>query len=289
MNDGDDRQLCVLLLSCVGVGPRYLLPLSDEFHRRYKLVSYVNNYAPSIPDQMVSLEREIAGASVLIHHSPDWLPWLGDKHEEYEATLARVPSGVRKISYPLPHFHPLWPFHTDEARNKDPAREFNRHGVQPVYHFGDSHVIGLLKQGVPQEEIISRYLALDVATVVDLDQLMSSTLSMAARCDRACDVKVADFIATEYRSHRIFQTINHGANRLHFYSANEILKLLDCPPLPEIILDQTRELIDAPMPIHPNIARHFGLAYADEATRYPFDEFRNLTFAEYIRGYVYFS
>jgi hypothetical protein len=289
MSEGNGRQVCLMLLSCVGVGPRYLLPLSDEFHRRYKFVTYVNNYAPSIPGQMVSLEQEIAGASVLIHHNPDWLPWLGDKHEEYEATLARVPGNVMKMSYPLPHFHALWPFHTNDTRNDDSARQFNRHGDQPVYHYGDSYVIELLKQEVLPEEILSRYLSLDVSTVVDLDQLMSSALSMIERCDRTCDIKAADFISTEYRVRKVFQTINHGTNLLHFYLTNEILKLLDCAPLPKIILDQTCELIGGPMPIHPSIARHFGLTYADETTRYPLDEFRNLTFAEYISRYIYFT
>jgi hypothetical protein len=285
----DGRLKCVSLLSCIGVAPRYLLPLSDEFNKRFTLKSYVNNNAPTIPAQMESIRSEIHAADVFIYHNPEWLPVLGDQYERYEALLDELPDRLIKISYPLPHFHFLWPFHANEPRNENSHRPINRHGVQPVYHYGDSYVLDLLKKGDPFEQIIDKYLALNVGDVVDLDRLANSTLSHARRTDETTVVKVGDYLEGNFRTSRVFQTINHGANPLHFFMVNQILNILDCPQLPSTVFDQTRELIGEPVPIHPSVARHFGLAYADESTRYAVDDLRNLTFSEYIRAYVYFS
>lgn len=282
----DGRRLCVILLSCVGVAPKYLLPFSDDFHRQFKLVSYVNNNAPTIPAQLENILSELQQADVLIHHSPEWLPFLGDQYERYETSLDSLPQSLLKVSYPLPLCHFLWPFHANEPRNDDPHRPLNRHGTQPFYHYGDSHILELLKQGAPAERVIEQYVSLKVDEVVDLDALKAMTLGMTERCDRTTTVKVADFFEANIRSQKLFQTINHIGNNMHVYMADEVLKALGCGPLPAGLRERTRELIGEPLPIHPSVARYFGLTYADETTRYPIDEHRNLTFSEYIRAYV---
>jgi hypothetical protein len=226
---------------------------------------------------------------VFIYHSADSIPGLGDKREMYDALIAKIPASVAKISFPLPHLYAFWPFHTNDPRNSDPNRPANRQGSQPFYPYGDSYVLELLRQSLPPEEVISRYVNLDVATVVDLDRMMSSTLSIAAHHDQTTDIKVADFIAHNFRSHKLFQTVNHANNRLLLNMSNQLLDLLDCEPVSERVLDRMQELtVELTMPIHPSIARFFGATYATETTRYSIDRIRYLTFAEYIRDYVYF-
>jgi len=194
-----------------------------------------------------------------------------------------------KIALPLPYFHAFWPFQCNDPRNDSPDRRLNRYGVHPHYHYGDNYLLTLLKQGLPPEEVISRYLALDVSTEVDLDALLRGTLSMIERNERNGVVKVGDLVASNFRSEKLFQTFNHPNNRLLLYMANQILKVLECGQVPESVLTSLTEIIEEPMPIHPSIARHFGVNFVDENTRYSVDHIRYLTFAEYIRDYVYYD
>ena len=73
------------------------------------------------------------------------------------------------------------------------------------------------------------------------------------------------------------------------YISNKVLQLLDCQPVPEAVLDGITEIVERPNPIHPSIARYFGVEYASAETRYPIDEIRNVTFAEFIVDYVHYT
>jgi hypothetical protein len=289
MPDEDGRETCAMLLSCISSGPRYFLPLSDDFHRRFRLVLYGDNTANAVPKQMAACQAAIHSADVFIYHSADWMPFMGDDHEPYERLLEQVPARVKKIPFPLPHLHAFWPFHGPDPRNSIADRPFNRHGEQPCYPYADSYVLDLIKQGLPPEEVISRYLALDLATVADLDKLMQWTMNQAERNDRIMEIKIAEFIGTNFRSLRLFQSINHAGNRLLLYMTNQVLKQLDCRPVPESVLERTVELVQPQSPVHPSIARHFGASWASAGARYTVDSRRYLTFAEYLREYVYYT
>lgn len=285
----DARPTCLLLMSCLSVGPHYFLRLSEDFHRKYKLAIFANHRSDTIPEQMAELEGQIHSSAVFIHHAPDAMPYLGSRREPYEQMLANIPSQVRAISFPHPHLHVFWPFHMNEERHNNPHRPFNRFGIQPSYAYGDSYVLRQLRDQVPPAEILARYLALDVSDVVDLDAKLRSTLSLMERNDRTTDVKITDFVADEFKKNLLFYSIGHPNNRLHWYMANRILEMLGCEQVPEAVLARTQELQEEPCPIHPSIPRHFGITYVDEHTRYELDRVRLFTFAEYIRDYIYFE
>ena len=289
MTESDGRPLCLMVISCIAAGPRHFMPLSDDFHQRYRFAVHANHQADTLPEQMAGLEEEIHASAAFIYHSPDWMPFLGDKRETYEELLARVPKNIIKISVPIPHLYAFWPFHANDPRNNDPYRPPRRDGNLPGYPYGDSYVLDLLAKGLSTEEVISRYVTTDIATVVDLDKLLSLTLSQAERNDRTTDVKVASYIADNFRSWPLFRSVNHANNRLLLYMSNQILEALGCNRVGEGVLERTQELIDELTPIHPSIARYFGVRYADEHTRYPVDRIRYLTFAEYVSDYVYFK
>jgi len=183
----------------------------------------------------------------------------------------------------------MWPFHCGDPRNAEDKRPRGRYGQVPVFPYGDSYVLKLLKEGLPPEEVIARYLKVDVAEEVDLDKLLRSALTLTERQDRTGAVKIADYVASNFRTKSLFQTVNHANNRLLLYMTNRMLEVLDCAPVPETELNRVTETVERPMPVHPSIARHFGIGYIDDNSRYPVDEVRNLTFAEYIRDYVYYA
>jgi hypothetical protein len=286
---GDDgRTPCVVFLTCIGAGPKYFLQLSDDFRRRYRILPYLFNDIKLLPDLLPVVEAELDRQPLLIYHHPDCLPYLGEHRERYDQFVERIPPAVTRISIPQPGFPPFWPFHCGDPRNADADRPRNRFGHLPVFPYGDTHVLHLLKEGLPPDEAIERYLKTDLSTVVDLDRLLRTALTLLERQDRVGPVKLADYVADAFRQHMLFQTVNHANNRLFLYATNQVLRLLGCAPVPERILGTITEIVERPMPVHPSLARYYGAGYIDENSRYPVDEVRNLTFAEYIRDYVYF-
>jgi hypothetical protein len=298
MSASDTRKECVLLLSCIGNGLKYFLQMSEDFNQRYLAhahfyhhVSWLKKtdefeYSDGVTEIWPCVVPQLRRCVAYVYHDPEWLP--NKSFHEVSALIDDViPSGVPRLSIPLPYFHPFWPFQCNEPRVNDPDIPLNRYRVRPQYHYGDNYVLRLLAEGVLRDEVISRYLALDIAAEVDLNALLRRTLAAIEKNESSGLVRVADFIGSTFRTHKLFQTINHPSNRLLLYMANQVLNVLGCRQVPDAALVGLTELIDEPMPVHPSLARFFGATYINEETRYPLDGMRNLTFAEYLRDYVF--
>jgi hypothetical protein len=301
MPTADGRQFCIIYLSGVGDGLRWLLPLSDEFAHRYSVLSYVTyqrtaHYRQFSPDQ-------VNRCDLLICHPTDGSPF--SDRDGYAGFLERFPASTRKIFVPWPQFAAFWPFHrqdreslplpmhqpfwpgyTGDAATAEPQWAGDVRGELPSYPFGDGYVLGKWQEGLPPAWIIADYLNLDIASLVDLDGLLSGSLSGIEEAERAGDVKIADFVATMFRERKLFAAPQLAGNLLLLYIANHVLRLLSLPEHPERLLDRLQPLIKMEAPIHPGIGRFFGLPYVAAETRYLVDRHRSLTFAEYVRGYV---
>lgn len=292
IHSDDGRKPCILFQACWGGRPKYFLQLSNEFRRQYRVVPYIYNHGILLPRMYAALENELEHSALLIYTAFDSVPILKSTREHanvYTKFMDGIPSHVTKISIPVPYFPPFWPFHCSDPRNADPNRVRNRYGKLPVFGYGDTYVLRLLKQGIPPEEVISRYVELDLAKQIDLDKLLDRTRSVLERQDSTGPVKFADYICSNFRSTKLFVTVNHMNMRTSLHITNQILEFLDCDTVPETVLDSLTEMVERPTPVHPSIARHYGVDYIDENTRYPIDDIRNLTFAEFVRDYVYYS
>ena len=285
----DERKVCVVFLTCIGATTNYFLQFSETFNRRYRIKSHIFCDIGVLPDLLPKVLEDLETAEALIYHEPDWLPYLGQYREIYDDFVDRISPNIRKVSIGQPAFHAFWPFHSGEPRLRDASRKPNRFGFLTVYHYGDSFVLERLKNDVAPEEIITKYLAADVATIVDLDNSLKQAINMLERQDETSEVKVADYIEGTFRSLPLHQTINHPNNRLMLYMTNGALELLECDVVPDRILESATEVVELPMPVHPSIARHFNVPYHGASVRYPIDDVRNMTFADFIRDYVYFK
>lgn len=192
-----------------------------------------------------------------------------------------------QMAPPVPLYQPFWPAYRNEPGQSDPSRPAGVRGDRPVYPFGDKHVRVQLEQGESPENVISDYLALDVATSVDLDRLLSESLDGIERDDRTASVTVRNFIADGFRARQQFFVPDQPSNLLTHHISNGILELLGLPPISERVLERLLPFGKREAPIHPSIGRYFGAPYTGELRRYFVDRHRYLTFAEYICGYVY--
>lgn len=284
----DGRQLCILYLSAIGDGMRWLLPMAEEFSRDYQLISYVSYEAHRITEHKPVPPDQIEACDVLLCHHPDALTFAPGYREAYDSFLAGFPAGCRKITFGNPLFRALWPFRADDPRNADPNRPVNRHGELPNYPFGDSFVLERLQAAEAPEDVINSYLDLDVSSVVDLSKLLHETLAYLEANEQGCDIRSADFVADDFKETKPFSTDSLPSNALYLYVTNLTLNLLKINPLPLTLLGKLQLLVKMEIPIHPSIGRFFDAAYITQTTRYRIDRQRYLTFAEYIHDYVYF-
>jgi len=289
------RKKCLLVTNCTGDGITYLLNMSDDFHQRYETRLVICDYYAQVSDHLQPITDIVKGCDVLVYHHPDWMfTFTTEARDAFERHLAELRPEVVKISLPYAINQAFWPFAVPDPRNLEMNRPPSRHCHSslphlPHYQVGDGYILDLLEQGLPPEEVITRYLALDVSTVVDLEKMMSYTITSSERNERSGTVKVADFLANQMRVAKLFNCHNHPSNRLLLHMANQILSQLDCRPVPETILYRLQELIELEQPIHPSIGEYFGLSYANAETRYAVDRVRRLTFAEWVREYVYLA
>jgi hypothetical protein len=290
----DGRQLCILYATVIGDGVKWLLPMSDGFSQHYQLLPYWLGPTELCNHRAIP-EANIDACDLLLCQHPDAISFSNEERDAYEDFLKRFPAHCRKITLPYPHFRVFWPFDIGDPDNDRPPLAFfapwdtfDPVNVEPHWPRSDSFVSERLKEGDACEEVIAKYLALDVAAHIDLAGLLHQSLSNIEKCERHTDIKVADLVANTYLRHKVFSTLNQPSNALFLAMANRILGQLGYPAVPEQMLDRLQPLIKREMPVHPSIGRYFGLNYIKENTRYLVNRRRYLTFSEYIHDYVRF-
>jgi hypothetical protein len=283
----DGRQSCILISTCIGYGLQYLLRLSAEFNHRFVIRSYITQQHFKYMKDFDIGDEEVAGCALLLHLTPGWADWGNEA--AYSTLLQRFGPATQKISFPYPTLLTLWPFHCGGPRNVDPNRPLNVHGKQAEYHYGDTVVLAMLKEGIPKREIIDRYLKMDIPAQIDLLGVHRWCMSWQGEKEKDTDVKVLNFINNNLRTVRTFSTMKHITNATLIYMANQILAKLGMKPLGRYAREALFEIVDFQMPIHPSIIRALDLPYVTPESRYRIDAYRNLTFAEYLDQYIDFT
>jgi hypothetical protein len=281
------KKTLLLVGTCIAPAIRYLLNTSPGFARNFTVNLFFTNRHRQFMGDFNFGEEELHSAEAIFYHTPGWADWGND--QAYVDLIARIPAHVGRLSFPYPVFLPLWPFHQGDPRNEDPDR--GRHRDDRPWHFpyGDSVVLGLLRQGLTPEQVVARYAAMDLAAMVDLDALLAKSIEIQEAKENETDVKILDFVLSEFRERRVFSTMNHVANASLIHMANQMLRFLGCAPLPAALPAMLRELVMPQMPVHPSVVRHFDLSWAPPDLRYEVDEYQQLTFAEYIYQYAAYS
>ncbi len=200
---------------------------------------------------------------------------------------ADLPGTVTRIFFPSISAGYLWPFgYLAHPRNAGVA--WLDSGPYPP-QLGEGYLNNLIAKGVPAEEAVARYLALDVPAQVDLDRLYELAIDRQKRRDARTGIATAPSIEAWLRETQIFLTADHPTLRLWQVQAEPVFAQLGVAP--RDIAAIFARLRHAPfpqdeLPIHPSVARHFGLRYADETTRYRYLMEGAYTFAEFIRRYA---
>lgn len=181
----------------------------------------------------------------------------------------------------------IWPYGT---REKHPnAEKFPKYtGDYYAGEFGDSFLNRMVLEGVPADEAVARYMAVDFVRQRHLPRILELTLDRQRRRDALTGIAVADFLEANLRRTKLFLSPGHPAEILLNRITRPVLAELVEPALVERAL--SGQYVGFPAwriaPVHPGVVRTLGLDYLPESHRFLVYDEAFLSFPEYARRYV---
>ncbi len=199
-----------------------------------------------------------------------------------DACVIRVPNLTLAALWPLIRFDPR-----------------DRREVLSAYRLPqtDRLALDIMRRTSDPGERRARYFATDIRSVVDLDRLHEMHVAQMRESERTCDVKLADSILERFQKERLFYVTHHPTSVLLVTLAQRILRH---PSFSALVGEASVREADTlvaesilrcepfgheEVPIHPQVARHFGLEWWRPDLTYRLDG-RDLTFESWIDWYM---
>jgi len=195
--------------------------------------------------------------------------------------------GIKRFAFPMVVGGFLWPF-SSRAHPQNtgcPAMPEGPYAVQ----IGDTFLNKMIIEKVPHDEAIRQYIELDFAKHTNLDRLYNLHIDRQRHRDQQTGYDVASVIEHHFRDEALFLTPDHPGLRVFVALASRLFEQMGIAPA--AIKDALDSLVRTPFPldespIHPSVASHFGLRFADAATRFRFHHEGSFTFEEFARRYL---
>jgi tetratricopeptide (TPR) repeat protein len=235
-------------------------------------------YLPSYEDLTDDRTATIAQADVIIEQRMDVAP---------KAEIDGIASNAERHFVPLLAGGFLWPY----AGQPHPSNErlWFLPGGPYDGEMSDSFLNRMIDKGVPPAAAVDQYLAVDVGRVRHLDRLFELIMDRQRSRDVACGYRLAELVEEHFRDEPMFRTPHHPNLRLALNFATQFFQRMG---LSGTAIKNLHERIrvtpfpKAQLPIHPAVAEHFNLKYADARSRYRIREEGRYTFAEFAVRYM---
>ncbi|EPR37195.1 hypothetical protein dsx2_1138 [Desulfovibrio sp. X2] len=261
-----------IFATCQGLEIANILRLSPTFSRLFEIRSQFNFLAPGEASDPRRFLDEIAGSRFFFYQRNEFLD---------DAFLASLPLTLRASPIPYVTSKIYWPSMLDQ--NTEPRLlccEQNPYGYIP---FRCGVLEEMIDSGWDDERIVSRYTAARLDELLDLDEHFERQIGHLRKLDGSCDIKVADFVESRVRETMLFHIFNHPAIPVMRHMADGMLDLLGLPlDLPRDVPDK---FVHSQLPVHPSVARAYGLAFAAEDRIWNLGP-RKVNFEEYLRLYI---
>ena len=245
----------VVVGNCQATALEMMLSANDEFTRRFELVRFPAVH--EIPEAMIpDLHRAVAEAAVVIPQRVDegYRDGVGLGTE----TLASIAGSATVIRWPSVYWAGYFPdlFYLRNATGQ-PV-------VDGPFDYHDRTILHAYKSGVSVAGACR--LLEDPDCSSDAEAWAADATAELDLRGRDCDINVTSFIASTFRDELLFFTMNHPANRLLSYIAEQIANLIgiagqiDPRRLPGELLGPTF------YPLHANHVRALDLQFATAIT-----------------------
>jgi capsular polysaccharide biosynthesis protein len=216
--------------------------------------------------------EELLRTSILIEEANPW-QGSGTLVEEERALL---PESCKRITVPTLHFNSLWPFMTEDPRNKpEPGAPYGR----LPFGMNDRLALRIAQTEPDPAKRRALYDALDFGKSVNIGRSHELEIRNCFQREQGCDVRVAAFVMSQFRERRLYFTHNHPTPELMYFVLAQIYAL---PVMREMLKEPYDRLIVAARrwadttgvfggedaPIHPYVAEYFGLKWWSPDMRY---------------------
>jgi len=228
-------------------------------------------------------------AEVLQSAALCWEQSGGNDAAEWSGVRGMLPGDCDVRRFASPRMGALWPF---LGADKRLVPELGRYGGGR-YPFGDRVGASLAHLQLPDDIVRLSYEIMTEKEMPDLDALLAADRAAWRRLDAAYDINVADFIVENFRRYRLFFAPTSPSGALLRHAVEQLVAGSPIEALcdPATLRRELDFLLTGyigrreELPIHPHVARRFGLAWWRPGMRYRWHS-NHWTFEEYTLRYI---
>jgi len=208
----------VVVGNCQAKALEMMLATNEEFAKRFEFVSFPAVH--EIPEAMVpELHRAVTGAAVVIPQrvQEGYRDGIGLGTE----TLARIAGSATVVRWPSVHWAGYFPdlFYLRDADGQ-PV-------VDGPFDYHDRTILESYVAGISVPSVCRLLEDPDLPSEAQA-WAASATAELETR-SQDCEVKVTSFIASKFRDELLFFTMNHPANHLLGFMAQQITDIIGIP------------------------------------------------------------
>ena len=201
-----------------------------------------------------------------------------------------MPTEMKMVTFPAVDLGVLWPSET-----RDPLFGPESKYEYGMFPYGDRLLIQVAEEGLSGDVGLARVHALAECGMVDVDRRLELEMLRLIRREQKCQVRMAAFVISTFKSKRLFYSYNHPTRLLLGELLNR-LTLATWPqarepanPLHKIgdrVFAQWDPLDSFHVPISKPVAKSLGLTWWDESLSYRFHGDQMLTVGDYCKLYL---
>lgn len=203
-----------------------------------------------------------------------------------------VPASAQVVTFPALTMDALWPLTTFSDPRNVPVLPDYPFGLFP---YGDRLISDWVMNGVSRDETLRRYLAWSLAESEDLARVMEMGQVRLEMADEQCDVKMADAVLDRLAHEPLFFTCNHPRPALLAMLAGRVLdhsgltsgSVTAAAQSIRALFEDRQPNANIQVPIHPDVAGAFGLAWYRTDLRYCCYTLVNASYEDYWRAYTW--
>lgn len=216
--------------------------------------------------------------------------------EAYNMQRKDLPVDCKMIGVSKVTFHGYWPQLQNMGYNEnwlfDVMAPFDNKFWHLMYTREDANITRLVKEGKTPEEIYEILSADNYYSEKDLKKHIRICFKTLQMAEKGLTVSVGEFIQSKYKEKQLYQDFTHPKKAVMWEYVRQVLEHLEIREehLAEIIANAPEYIHrSSDMPIYPSVAKHLGLSWIDEYTKYEMitcKGVRLMTFKEYVLHYA---
>jgi len=238
----------------------------------------VTSFLPSWTEIDHSGVATLAGADLIVNQLQSFSGEL-----ELPEPVARIP----RVAVPLVSASFLWPF-GGAAHPSNADSPFLKGGPYPG-ELGDGFLNRLIRGAVPAEQALEQYRQHDLGGSAALDRRYELLMDQQRMRDEATGFLIASEIEANFRKEPLFLSPHHPGLRVTRALAVQCFQKMGAPQERIELLASTLNRSPFPqveLPMHPAVARHFGLQYGGPGTDYYWHGEGRFTWDEWVLRYM---